>query len=116
MRFEETKLTNCQSPYRIFLYLFLAAIFVSTLYFIYSTWITTLFPQAKSKGKGGDRARKSTSGAKRIDAGEQVGVVGGDGPAVTSASKAYDESWIPSHHINATSPRSRGKKRAAKGE
>ena len=26
--------------------------------------------------------------------------MGADGPAVTSGSKAYDESWIPANHLN----------------
>jgi hypothetical protein len=34
---------------------------------------------------------------------DQVSVIGADGPAVTTgaeAQKAYDESWIPEHHLN----------------
>ncbi|KAF2103888.1 hypothetical protein NA57DRAFT_70098 [Rhizodiscina lignyota] len=86
-------------PQIIFLYAFLAAIFGGTCYFIYTTWITTLFPQAKRRGKGGERAKTSSTGKKRVDPTEQVAVVGGDGPAVTSGSKAYDESWIPAQHL-----------------
>ena len=32
-----------------------------------------------------------------------MSVIGADGPAVTTgaeAQKAYDESWIPEHHLN----------------
>ena len=36
---------------------------------------------------------------KKVDPSEQVAVAGADGPAVTSGSKAYDESWIPSTHL-----------------
>ena len=83
----------------IFLYLFLAAGFGGTCYFIYNTWITTLFPQKKGRGKGGERAKKSSGGSKPVDPADQASVVGEDGPAVTSGAKAYDESWIPAAHL-----------------
>lgn len=86
------------------MYLFLLAAFAGTLYFVYKTWIETLFPQTRRGGKGGERARKSLGGAKKAVAPEdQVSVIGADGPAVTTgamAQQAYDESWIPEHHIN----------------
>ena len=78
----------------------LLAAFLGTIYFIYNTWVTTLFPQKRGKGKGGERAKKSSSGSKTVDPADQVSVVGADGPAVTFGAKAYDESWIPAHHIN----------------
>lgn len=88
----------------IFLYLFLLAGFVGTLYFVYKTWIETLFPQTKRGGKGGERAKRSSGGSKKaVPVEDQVSVIGADGPAVTTgaeAQKAYDESWIPAHHIN----------------
>ncbi|MCJ1478891.1 hypothetical protein MMC13_007575 [Lambiella insularis] len=102
----------------IFLYLFLLAIFVGTLYFVYNTWITTLFPQKGRSGKGGERAKRSSGGSKKVDPADQVAVVGADGPAVTSGAKAYDESWIPAQHLNrpearrvksGAKPKSRGK-------
>jgi hypothetical protein len=84
----------------IFLYLFLAAAFSGTCYFIYTTWISTLFPQKKRGGKGGERAKRSTHGTKAVDPTDQVSVVGADGPAVASgSSKGYDESWIPETHL-----------------
>jgi len=86
-------------PQIIFLYLFLAALFAGTCYFIYNTWIATFFPQKRGRGKGGERAKGSSKGTKRVDPADQVSVVGADGPAVTSGAKAYDESWIPAHHI-----------------
>ncbi|KAI4167092.1 MAG: hypothetical protein LQ343_007496 [Gyalolechia ehrenbergii] len=87
-------------PQIIFLYLFLLGLFAGTIYFIYNTWIATLFPQNKRGGKDASRARKSTSGTKKVDPNDQVGIVGADGPAVTSGSKAaYDESWIPEGHL-----------------
>ncbi|KAK4505677.1 hypothetical protein PRZ48_003642 [Zasmidium cellare] len=86
-------------PQIIFLYLFLAGAFGGTCYFIYTTWITTLFPQKKRGGKGGERAKRSTGG-KPVDPTDQVAVPGADGPAVTTGSKGYDESWIPAGHLN----------------
>lgn len=89
--------TDCYSS--IFLYLFLLAAFSGTCYFIYITWITTLFPQKRRGGKGGERAKKSSAGSKKVEPAEQASVVGADGPAVTSSSQAYDESWIPASHL-----------------
>ncbi|KAL9594066.1 MAG: hypothetical protein Q9219_007231 [cf. Caloplaca sp. 3 TL-2023] len=95
--------TSIFDPQIIFLYLFLLALFAGTLYFIYSTWISTLFPQKRRPGgKDASRARKSTAGTKKVDPADQVGVVGADGPAVTSGSRVgggYDESWIPEGHL-----------------
>ena len=85
--------------YSIFLYIFLLAAFAGTCYFIYTTWITTLFPQKKRGGKGGERAKRSSGQSKAVDPKDQVSVVGEDGPAVTSSAKAYDESWIPAEHL-----------------
>ncbi|KAK4546413.1 hypothetical protein LTR36_002090 [Oleoguttula mirabilis] len=86
-------------PQIIFLYLFLLAAFGGTCYFIYNTWISTLFPQKRRGGKGGERAKKSSGGSKKVDPADQVSVIGADGPAVTSGAKAYDESWIPAGHL-----------------
>ncbi|KAK5143295.1 Increased recombination centers protein 22 [Rachicladosporium monterosium] len=90
-------------PQIIFLYLFLLAAFGGTCFFIYTTWITTLFPQKRRGGKGGERAKRSSGGSKKVDPAEQVSVVGADGPAVTSGAqlggKSYDESWIPAGHL-----------------
>ncbi|PBP25287.1 signal sequence receptor alpha chain [Diplocarpon rosae] len=96
--------TNIFDPQIIFLYLVLLGAFAGTLYFVYKTWIETLFPQTKRGGKGGERAKRSSGGSKKaVPVEEQVSVIGADGPAVTTgaeAQKAYDESWIPAHHIN----------------
>ena len=71
---------------------------------MYKTWIVTLFPQTRRGGKGGERAKRSSGGSKKaVDTVDQVSVIGADGPAVTTgamAKQAYDESWIPEHHIN----------------
>lgn len=96
--------TSFFDPQIIFLYLILLAGFTGTLYFVYKTWIETLFPQTKRHGKGGERARRSLAGTKKaVPVDEQLSVIGADGPAVTTkdlADKAYDEAWIPDHHIN----------------
>lgn len=83
----------------IFLYLVLLGLFGGTAYFVYSTWIATLFPQKRGRGKGGERAKRSSGGSKKVDPSEQVAVLGEDGPAVTSSARAYDESWIPEGHL-----------------
>lgn len=59
-----------------------------------------MFPQKRRGGKGGERAKRSSTGTKKVDPAEQVSVADADGPAVTPGSKAYDESWIPEHHYN----------------
>ena len=100
----------------IFLYIFLAGLFGGTIYFIYITWITTLFPQKRKGGKGGER-KKISGGSKKVDPTDQVSAVGADGPAVTTGAKAYDESWIPAEHLKRPEPKrvgsGRPKSRAA---
>lgn len=62
----------------------------------------TLFPQQKKRssgGKGGERAKASSKGSKKVDGSDQAAVLGADGPAVTSGAKTYDESWIPQSHL-----------------
>ncbi|RDW87279.1 hypothetical protein BP5796_02973 [Coleophoma crateriformis] len=96
--------TSIFDPQIIFLYLVLLGAFGGTLYFVYKTWIETLFPQTRRGGKGGERAKRSSLGTKKaVDVKDQVSVLDADGPAVMStgaAQKAYDESWIPQSHIN----------------
>ncbi|KAF2258291.1 hypothetical protein CC78DRAFT_537921 [Lojkania enalia] len=91
--------TSIFDPQIIFLYLVLFGAFAGTVYFIYNTWISTLFPQKKRGGKGGERAKKSSGGSKKVDPSDQTAVAGADGPAVTSGAKTYDESWIPAQHL-----------------
>ncbi|KAI8932098.1 hypothetical protein NX059_010983 [Plenodomus lindquistii] len=91
--------TSFFDPQILFLYLVLLGAFAGTAYFIYNTWISTFFPQKKGRGKGGERAKRSSAGTKKVDPADQVAVVGADGPAVTSGAKAYDESWIPASHL-----------------
>lgn len=75
----------------IFLYLFLSAAFVGTLYFVYKTWIEALFPQAKRP--------RTTKKAKKIVEAEPTSGSESTGLA-TGSGKDYDESWIPEGHIN----------------
>lgn len=82
---------------RIFLYLVLLAAFTGTLYFVYKTWIETLFPQKRKSKSGEQRVKRPAASSK-----DPVSAGGADGSAVTSGAtqKAYDESWIPDHIIN----------------
>ena len=98
----------------IFLYFFIGGIFGGTCYFIYSTWISTLFPQKRRGGKGGERAKRSSGGSKKVDPRDQVSVVGADGPVVTTGAKAYDESWIPAHHLEKPKVKSVRRKQTAR--
>jgi hypothetical protein len=68
------------------------------LYFFYTIWIAPYFPQ-KRPTRGGDKAKKSSSGTKKVDTGESAEALGTDGPAVTTGAKGYNEEWIPAHHI-----------------
>ncbi|SMR46751.1 unnamed protein product [Zymoseptoria tritici ST99CH_1E4] len=93
-------------PQIIFLYLFLLAALGGVSYFIYTTYVASLFPakpKRRSGGKDGSRAQRSSGGSKAVDSADAVDVVGADGPAVASGSalggKGYDESWIPAGHL-----------------
>ncbi|RCI07497.1 hypothetical protein L249_4549 [Ophiocordyceps polyrhachis-furcata BCC 54312] len=83
--------TSFFDPQIIFLYLVLSAAFAGTLYFVYKTWIETLFPQTK-------RTKPTRRGKKATDA--DAALSGAESTAVSpGAGKTYDESWIPDHHI-----------------
>lgn len=77
----------------IFLYTFLLAVVGGISYFIYTTWISTLFPQKK---RGGDRSKRAAPKAVETVV---VPVVETDGGAIATGSKGYDESWIPATHL-----------------
>ncbi|POR33364.1 Increased recombination centers protein 22 [Tolypocladium paradoxum] len=84
--------TNFFDPQIIFLYLVLSGVFAGTLYFVYKTWIEALFPQAK-RTKSTKKSKKVVDADAALSGSESVG-------ASTGASKTYDESWIPNHHMN----------------
>ncbi|KAI1772927.1 hypothetical protein F4818DRAFT_128609 [Hypoxylon cercidicola] len=89
--------TSILDPQIIFLYLVLSAAFAGTCYFVYKTYIEALFPQAKrgsGAGAGGKGPKKG-----RVAVAEKEPLSGGEGSA-TGTDKGYDESWIPSDHLN----------------
>ncbi|KAL1857580.1 hypothetical protein VTK73DRAFT_8027 [Phialemonium thermophilum] len=96
--------TSFLDPQIIFLYLFLTGVFGGTLYFVYKTWIETLFPQARRTKA--TKVKKSEA-AEPLSGNESAG-------AGTGTDREYDESWIPSHHINR--PVARRVKSGAKGK
>lgn len=75
----------------IFLYVVLSAAFAGTLYFVYKTWIEALFPQAK-RTKLPKKSKKAADVDAALSGSESTRVA-------TGASKGYDESWIPQHHM-----------------
>ncbi|ETN41850.1 uncharacterized protein HMPREF1541_03789 [Cyphellophora europaea CBS 101466] len=76
-------------PQMIFLYFFLVACAVGVGYAFYHIWVVPYFPQLQ---------QKKSRGQKPIKKAEPV-EVDAAGPAVTTSSKGYDESWIPAHHL-----------------
>jgi hypothetical protein len=80
-----TALIKC----RIFLYIFLLACAVGVGYAFYHIWVVPYFPQLQ---------QKKPKGQKPIKKAEPV-EVDTQGPAVSTGSKGYDESWIPAHHL-----------------
>ncbi|KIW03690.1 uncharacterized protein PV09_05007 [Verruconis gallopava] len=96
-------------PQMIFLYVFLSACFAGTCYFIYNTWIATLFPQKKRGGKGGERAKGPSKAGKPVDSSDQAA----DGPATASGAKVLDESWIPPQHLKKPEAKRTGSGRAS---
>lgn len=60
---------------------------------MYKTWIEALFPQTRRA------PRPVKKGKKPVEISEPLS--GPESPAITTgATKSYDESWIPEHHIN----------------
>ncbi|KAI1076105.1 hypothetical protein F5B20DRAFT_584667 [Whalleya microplaca] len=85
---------NVLDPQIIFLYLFLSAGFLGTCYFVYKTYIEAFFPQTAKRGGGAKGAKKAKPAAA-----EKEPLSGGEGSG-TGTDKGYDESWIPSDHLN----------------
>jgi len=86
--------TSLLDPQVIFLYLFLTGLFGATLYFVYKTWIEALFPQATRRTGAGPKKTKKVVEIEPLSGSESAGATS------TGADKDYDESWIPTHHIN----------------
>ncbi len=93
----------------LFLYFFLLACAVGVGYFFYNIWIAPYFPQKRKS------AAKKTP-IKKVEAAPVTS--DSEGPAVSTGSKAYNEEWIPTHHIQRPEarrlksggrPKSRGK-------
>jgi len=87
-----TRKRNTNSRSRIFLYLFLGALFGGTCWFIYRTWVRQLFPHGK-------KPAAKTSKAKKADAPKPAAADAADAAAAASGAKPYDESWIPPQHL-----------------
>lgn len=98
-------LTSCPPAHSIFLYLILAGGFAGTCYFVYSTWITTLFPQQKSSG------RSKTPRAKKVA--DPVPADPSSPTATTTGAKGYDVDWIPAQHLNRPEAKRVGSGRAS---
>ncbi|KAH9904814.1 hypothetical protein F4778DRAFT_46755 [Xylariomycetidae sp. FL2044] len=80
--------TSFFDPQIIFLYLFLTTAFGGACYFVYKTYIEAFFPQAKR-----------TKTPKKAKVVEKEPLSGGEGSG-TGTDKGYDESWIPTEHLN----------------
>ncbi|KAI2784946.1 hypothetical protein F4815DRAFT_143816 [Daldinia loculata] len=87
--------TSIFDPQIIFLYVVLTAAFAGTSYFVYKTYIEALFPQAKRTPS----TKPSKKGRTPAPVVEKEPLSGGEGSA-TGTDKGYDESWIPSDHLN----------------
>ncbi|KAI8960101.1 hypothetical protein F5Y11DRAFT_331040 [Daldinia sp. FL1419] len=101
--------TSIFDPQIIFLYLVLTTAFAGTCYFVYKTYIEALFPQTK-RAPSGKPSKKSRAPAPSV---EKEPLSGGESSA-TGTDKGYDESWIPSDHINR--PAARRVKSGASGK
>jgi len=85
--------TSFFDPQIIFLYLFILACIGGIGYLFYNVWVAPYFPQKRKS----ERTKKGA--AKKGAADEGIPVARADGPAVTTGTKAYNEDWIPAHHI-----------------
>lgn len=75
------------------MYLFLSTLFAGAVYFVYKTYIEAFFPQTHKRGNRG--AGKGVKPAEEKDA-----ALSGSEAVTTGTDKGYDESWIPTDHIN----------------
>ncbi|KAK2740129.1 hypothetical protein FQN57_006244 [Myotisia sp. PD_48] len=92
--------TSIFDPQVLFLYVFLLACSVGSIYVFYTLWVAPYVPQKRKSGKASDHARKSTAGQASPDSPGRTAVTDG-----TTSGKTYDTEWIPAHHINRPEPR-----------
>jgi hypothetical protein len=93
--FFRNPLSHVTDGARLFLNIFLSALFGGTLYFIYIYLIKTFFPSAAGKSRSG---RKPAPKKKAAAAGTSSGA-GSDSDRATTSAMQYDESWIPKEHL-----------------
>ncbi|RKF53641.1 putative signal sequence receptor alpha chain [Erysiphe neolycopersici] len=90
-------------PQIIFLYLFITGLIGVLLFWAYSSWIKPLLPQTKRGVKGSEYVKRSYKLDKASNSPKNQNTTldsgsSSDTPTVVGT-KAYDESWIPDHHI-----------------
>ncbi|KIW21065.1 hypothetical protein PV08_01644 [Exophiala spinifera] len=76
-------------PQILFLYIFLLACTLGVGYFFYTIWVAPYFPQKRKPA-----TRKTVKKAEVVSVQSD-----NEGPAVSTGAKAYNEEWIPTHHI-----------------
>jgi hypothetical protein len=84
---------------RLFLNIFLSALFGGTIYFIYVYLIKTFFPSAVSKSRSGRKPAPKRKAAASSAGASSGGGSDSDRGATSGVSLQYDESWIPKGHL-----------------
>ncbi|CCU77503.1 unnamed protein product [Blumeria hordei] len=101
--------TSILDPKVMFLNLFFTIFSGLILYWVYKHWIEHLIPVTKRGGKGMDKFKRSTRALKPEEISDKLFSTIPNAKSAdlsnTSASKSYDESWIPDHHIKKPTPK-----------
>ncbi|KAI1007654.1 hypothetical protein K3495_g570 [Podosphaera aphanis] len=94
--------TNIFDPQILFLYTLLLALSGLIIFWIYKNWIKSLLPETKRGLKSGEHTRRSNTNNRSAVPEDDTSRKGLDAPSPsgTQATKTYDESWIPEHHLN----------------